>query len=211
MTRLALTDERIVVAALALADEAGPQALSMRRLGSALGCDASALYRHVPSKQALLDAVADRVLEAVDLPPARADPWQELREIALAVRQAVSAHPRLAPLLAARPPLGPAAQRIVERLLSSLARAGLGPREAAQALQLLVTLTLGTLGDATRTDAGLSASRQQHVVRALRADPGQAPLSAAAAAFLARNDDVDHFAFSVDVVLTGLAQRVAPS
>ncbi len=62
--RDALTPERVVEAALRLADEHGLEALTMRRLGTALGVEAMSLYRHVASKEALLDALADAIVRA---------------------------------------------------------------------------------------------------------------------------------------------------
>jgi TetR/AcrR family tetracycline transcriptional repressor len=72
-----LRKANVVDGALALLDIEGLDGLTMRKLGAALGVRAGALYRHFPSKEALLDAMAERMVEGVAdaLPPA---PWDEL-------------------------------------------------------------------------------------------------------------------------------------
>ena len=66
--RTALSRERIAAAAVALIDGEGLDALSMRRLGAALGVEAMSLYRHFPSKAALLEAVVARLLAELPVP-----------------------------------------------------------------------------------------------------------------------------------------------
>src|SRR5437879_13758291 len=74
--RKPLTTERIVEAAIELIDGEGLDALSMRRLGSALGVEAMSLYRHFPAKTALLDAVVARLLGELAVPAPTVGPWQ---------------------------------------------------------------------------------------------------------------------------------------
>ncbi|MER6893289.1 TetR family transcriptional regulator, partial [Amycolatopsis sp. NPDC000740] len=63
--RAGLTRERVVDAALAFVDEHGIAALSMRKLGAELGVEAMTLYHYVPNKEALLDALIDRLVSAL--------------------------------------------------------------------------------------------------------------------------------------------------
>jgi len=90
-----LTPERIDVAALALVDQGGMTALSMRKLGAALGVDPMAIYHHVPNKRALFHRLARHVF--TDLPePDPTQPWDErVRAWAHAYRSVVVAHPAL--------------------------------------------------------------------------------------------------------------------
>src|ERR1043165_9533546 len=67
---MALSRERILDAALALLDRDGLEALSMRKLGEALGVEAMSLYNHVPNKAALLDGIHELILTSVPAPPA---------------------------------------------------------------------------------------------------------------------------------------------
>lgn len=92
--RPALTRERIVKVALRLIDAHGLDALSMRRLGAALGVEAMALYHHFAGKGALLDAVLEMLADETELPPRGAmPPIERLRHFARAHRQMALRHP----------------------------------------------------------------------------------------------------------------------
>ena len=85
MKRTPLSRERILEAAIRLADESGIEALTMRKLARELGVEAMSLYNHVPNKGALVDAMADAVMAEIELP--------ETAEWRAAIRQcAISAH-----------------------------------------------------------------------------------------------------------------------
>jgi AcrR family transcriptional regulator len=75
-TRPRLSRQRVLDAALALADARGIDALSMRSLGAELGVEAMSLYHHVSNKDDLLAALVDRVFAEVEL-PADDDGWKE--------------------------------------------------------------------------------------------------------------------------------------
>jgi AcrR family transcriptional regulator len=88
-----LTKERILRAAVALADEGGVESLSMRRLAQELGVVPMALYKHVASKDEMLDGMVDVVVGEIDPPLASAD-WQTaMRERILSARRALLRHP----------------------------------------------------------------------------------------------------------------------
>src|SRR2546425_10900385 len=74
--RQPLSPERICDAAIELIDRDGLEALSMRHLGSALGVEAMSLYRHFPSKNALLEAVVGRLFPELLSPVPGKPPWQ---------------------------------------------------------------------------------------------------------------------------------------
>jgi AcrR family transcriptional regulator len=104
-----ITRERVLAAALEIIDRDGVDGLSMRRLGHALGRDPMVLYRHAPNKAALLDGVAEIVLEQLSVDTTAADWAAELRTVARQFRQLALAHPHVVPLLVTRPlatPLG---------------------------------------------------------------------------------------------------------
>ncbi len=73
--RVPLTRERVLRAAIALADEQGIDALSMRKLGQAVGVEAMSLYNHAASKDEILDGILDLVLDEIEssrpVPPGR--------------------------------------------------------------------------------------------------------------------------------------------
>ncbi len=87
--RTPLTRERVLRAAIALADENGIESLSMRRLGQELGVEAMSLYNHVANKDDLLNGITDLVLREIELP--ETGDWKEALR-----RHAISAHDVLA-------------------------------------------------------------------------------------------------------------------
>src|SRR6266496_4171516 len=91
--RKPLSRERILDTALALVDEEGIEALSMRKLGQALGYEAMSLYNHVANKDDLLDGILDLVL-AESEPPSPVGDWDAaIRESAISVHDALRRHP----------------------------------------------------------------------------------------------------------------------
>src|SRR3954462_13658610 len=98
-TRTPLSRERILRAALDLADGGGVEALTMRRLGDELGFEAMSLYRHVANKQALLDGMLDLVLAEWQL-PASEGAWDDaIRTSSRSVHDALRRHSWAAQLL----------------------------------------------------------------------------------------------------------------
>ena len=90
--RTPLNRERVLRAAVALADEHGLEALSMRRLGQELGVEAMSLYNHVASKGDLLDGIANLVLGEIELPPEGRGWKAALRESAVSAHQVLRRH-----------------------------------------------------------------------------------------------------------------------
>ena len=88
-----LTKERILRAAVALADEEGVASLSMRRLAQELGVVPMALYKHVANKDEMLDGMVDVVVGEIDPPLPDADWKTAIRERVLSARRALLRHP----------------------------------------------------------------------------------------------------------------------
>ncbi len=130
-------NRRIVVrAALELVDADGLEALSMRRLGHALGRDPMALYRHAASRKELLAGVVELVLEELEVFPDDAHWQDQLRRIAHELRRVCLLHPNVVPVLvtgALSTPLGlrPAGTlKPLEQILGILIDAGFTPADA---------------------------------------------------------------------------------
>ena len=92
-SRAPLSRERVLGAAVALADRGGIGALSMRKLAQELGVEAMSLYHHVASKEAILDGIVDVVFGEIDLPTGE-DGWRAaMRQRAISAREALRRHP----------------------------------------------------------------------------------------------------------------------
>ncbi|MEU1480670.1 TetR/AcrR family transcriptional regulator [Streptomyces sp. NPDC001668] len=137
--------EEILDAALALADERGLEAVSMRALADRVGVTPMALYRHVKDKAALLDGMVGRLLSAL-LPsdPAREPAWDErLNALAYACREVTQRHPWAAHLLFSRPAVTPDAVRAVDIIYLALIEAGVPEPEVPRLERLISTFVIG--------------------------------------------------------------------
>ena len=145
MRRPPLTREVILDQAIELLDRDGLAALSMRRLGDALGVEAMSLYNHVANKAALLDGIHERILLSLDEPPPKARrSWQAFsRHQAHALHRALVAHPHAISLFATRPASTPAAIAQLSRYLEVLTSAGFRLLDAISVVQLTAQLVVG--------------------------------------------------------------------
>ena len=120
----------VLEGALELLDAEGLDGLTMRRLGAALNVQGGALYRHFPSKEALLDAMAERLLAGVAEPLAEG-PWQDqLFELAQRVRAALLARRDGARVVAGTYVPGPNTQAAGGAAIEILCSAGFAPQQA---------------------------------------------------------------------------------
>jgi AcrR family transcriptional regulator len=137
--------EEILDAALAIADEHGLDAVSMRAVAERVGVTPMALYRHVSDKAALLDGIVGRLLAAL-LPSDgdRGRAWDErLNALAHACRAITQRHPWAAHLLFSRPAVTPDAVRAVDVIYCALIEAGIPEREVPRLERLVSTFVLG--------------------------------------------------------------------
>ncbi|WP_306319918.1 MULTISPECIES: TetR/AcrR family transcriptional regulator [unclassified Streptomyces] len=144
-TGVLLSEDVIVDCALRLVGQHGPDALSVRRLGTALGCDPSALYRYFHSTDDLLLAVSDRIIgEAMEgFEPERME-WRDgLREFGLRIHRGYRAHPRVAALAAYRVTRRAHEFRAVDAGIGLLRRAGFTDEDAVRHYSAFVDTVLG--------------------------------------------------------------------
>jgi AcrR family transcriptional regulator len=106
--RTPLSRERVLAAAIDLADDGGVEALSMRRLAQELGVVPMALYKHVANKDELLDGMIDTVIGEIELPPAGTDWKPAIRQRVLSARRALLRHPWASRVIEARRAATPA-------------------------------------------------------------------------------------------------------
>ena len=145
VTRRGSLDRRVICrAALALIDDGGLEAFSMRKLGRRLGVEAMSLYNHVTDKSALLDGVVAEIFAELTVPVGPVDCWDdELALLMAELRRAYLRHPNALPILGTRPPSGPEVAPMIQRALAVLAAAGVAEREAIYVLDVCGVFTLG--------------------------------------------------------------------
>ena len=140
-----LTRQRIVEAAGSLVDAEGLDALSMRRLATELGVQGPSLYNHFPTKADILDAVADALIEQVDVSAFGACKWPEaLRRWANSYHSVLVAHPNIVPVLAHGPGRRPASLAMAEAVYGALVDAGFPAARATHIGALMRYLVTGS-------------------------------------------------------------------
>jgi len=122
--RIPLSKIRVIAEAVALADDQGIGALSMRRLADRLGVEPMSLYHHVANKDEILDAMVDSVFGEIELPSKRVGWRRAMRERATAARAALRRHPWAIGLMESRVNPGPATLRHHDAVIGCLRGAG---------------------------------------------------------------------------------------
>jgi AcrR family transcriptional regulator len=126
-----LDRESVLDAGIETADEDGLDAVTLRRVAERLSVTPMALYRHVASKDDLLDGMADLLYAELDLPEPGGDWWEGLAAIARSTRRVLFAHPWAVPLFS-RPLAGPHSLALERALESALRTAGFSKQEARE-------------------------------------------------------------------------------
>jgi AcrR family transcriptional regulator len=213
----ALTLDRIVEAAVQLADSEGLEGLSMRRVAAELGTGTMSLYRYVPGKGELLDLMLDRVQRPAENP---ADPgvgWRAaLEALARATLALYRRHPWLLQVNQSRPILGPSALDGMEKVLSLIRPMGLSDPELVSAIIMIDGYVVGAARsqlyeqEAERrtglTDAEFWQAQVPMLEKAMAS--GRYPVMASLSED-AFGTDFDHFEFGLQRILDGLEVLVA--
>ncbi|WP_233223810.1 TetR/AcrR family transcriptional regulator C-terminal domain-containing protein [Amycolatopsis sp. CA-128772] len=194
-----LSRERILREALALVDEEGLDAVSMRKLARRLGVDPMSLYNHVDGKDALLDGIAEVLLAAIPAPPPDADLRETMSALAHGFRAAMLGHSRAAPLVLTRRLASMTALAPVEAVLAPLLAAGFPPDRAVHGLRTVLAFLIGTL--MREVDAAPTFSGGP---RLAELEGAGLPAVSAAAPFLAVCDHEAEFEFGLRVLLDAL-------
>jgi AcrR family transcriptional regulator len=203
--RRPLSRERVVQAAVTMADREGLDALSMRKVAASLRCEVMSLYNHVANKDDLLDEMIDHVYGQMSL--AGDGPWHRvLRDMAVDARQAFARHPWAADLVTTRYP-GPARRRHMEDMLRVLADAGLPEDVADLGFHALVVHIQGFSQQAAGY-ATLSTDRAEEGARyvAELSDEEHPYLAAHIRYHQERGHRHDDFEFVLDLILDGLVR-----
>ena len=162
--RTPLSRERVLGAAIAMADEGGIEALTMRKLAHELGVEAMSLYHYVAKKDDLLAGIVDIVLLEIELPAEDADWKAGIRQIAISAHDALTRHPWACRLVLGMKGVSPARFRYMEALLATLREAGFAPELTYHAYHALdshimgFTLWVGSFSVDTSKDLASLAS-----------------------------------------------------
>jgi AcrR family transcriptional regulator len=141
--RVRLTRDRVLAAAVALADREGAEALTLRRLAEDLGVHPTSLYNHVASKNAILDGVVERLFTEARTPAAPVT-WQAwVRAVAEAFRDLARTHPGAFMVFTRRPAENTAAYDWAELGVAAFQDAGFSPARAVSAVRAVSLAILG--------------------------------------------------------------------
>jgi AcrR family transcriptional regulator len=125
--RVPLTRERVLRAAIRLADDGGLEAVTMRKLGGELGVQAMSLYNHVANRDDICDGILELVMEEIEV-AAGGDDWKEaVRRSAISAHDVLLRHRWACALMTSTPTISPARLRWMEALLGTLREAGFSP------------------------------------------------------------------------------------
>jgi AcrR family transcriptional regulator len=141
--RTPLSRDRVLRAAIRLADEGGLESVSMRRLGQVLQVEAMSLYKHVANKDDILDGIADLVTSDFEVPSVDADWKTAIRRSATSAHQVLLRHPWASGLIESRLNAGPARLRFLDTLIGVLSAAGFTMPMVIRAIMSLDSYTYG--------------------------------------------------------------------
>jgi AcrR family transcriptional regulator len=206
-TRKPLSSARVLRAAVALADEAGLEAFSMRGLAQELGVVPMALYKHVANKEDLLDGMVDIVFSEIELPSGDLDWRSAMRRRAISTREALRRHSWAIGMMESRHP-GPANLRNHDAVMGCLRNAGFSFGMAIHAYSVQDAYIYGfalqerDLGFQTPDGAGEAAQRRAETIGALEDYPYLVEIARTLPA--SGYDNAVEFAWGLDLVLDGL-------
>lgn len=141
--RMPLNRDRVIAAAVALADEKGQSGVTMRAVAGRLGVEAMSLYNHVPNRDAILDGMVDAVFGEIELPTPTPQWKTAMRERAASARAALRRHPWAIGLMDSRSQPGPATLRHHDAVLGALRAGGLSIPMAAHAISAIDSYLYG--------------------------------------------------------------------
>ncbi|OHV37203.1 TetR family transcriptional regulator [Pseudofrankia sp. EUN1h] len=151
----------IAAAAIGLADAAGLESVSMRKVAAAIGAGTMSLYNYVPKKEHLFDLMLDAAAGEIMLPDEPCgDPRADLTRLARETLAVMRRHPWVPGLTATRPSMGPNALRCVEFFLGALAGS---PLDGATKMEMFALLSgfITQFAEWERTAAGQAAEQWQ--------------------------------------------------
>jgi AcrR family transcriptional regulator len=210
--RTPLNRERVLRAAIALADERGAEELTMRKLAKELGVEAMSLYNHVANKTDLLDGMVDLVFSEIDAPAAVGDWKAELRKRAVSTREALNRHRWAIGEMEGRTNHGPSNLRLHDAVLGCLRAAGFSIEMTVHAMSVQDAYIYGfalqqsDMSSESPEDFAAEAQRQMREYAAALADyPHLVEVVGGHVAETGYDYDAE-FLFGLDVILDRFEQ-----
>ena len=210
--RTPLSRERVLEAAIALADEAGIEAVSMRKLGQELGVEAMSLYNHVANKEDLLDGMVDTLIGRIDLTPGGTDWRAQLRHLILSARSVMSKHQWAPQVIETRVNMTPPLLTYVDSIIGIFREANISLDLTHHALHALGSRMLGFTqelfddSDEVAEDPDVAALMMQQMLAAypnIAAMMDEISHDEESIIGSGCDDDVE-FVFSLDLILDGI-------
>jgi len=208
--RTPLNRERVLRAALALADQGGFESLTMRNLAKELGVEAMSLYNHVANKDDLLDGMIDLVFGEIELPPTDVDWKTAMRRRAVSTREALNRHRWAIGLMEGRSSHGPANLSLHDAVLGCLRAAGFSMEMTVHAYSVQDSYIYGfalqesDMSSESADDFAAEAQRQMHEYQAVLADYPHLVEVVGGYVAKAGYDYATEFLFGLDLILDGL-------
>jgi AcrR family transcriptional regulator len=207
-----LSRERVLRAAVDLADGGGIESLSMRKLGQELGVEAMSLYRYVRNKDDMVDGMVDLVFGEIGLPRSDVDWKAAMRQRAIAAREVLARHAWAIGLMESRSRPGPATLRHHDAVIGALRQAGFSIVLAAHAYSVLDSYIYGF----ALQQASLPFKTSEEVVEVTDSIRRQFPVDAyphlaEMAVQLVLQPGyayADEFEFGLDLILDGLERAL---
>ncbi|MGA8923171.1 MAG: TetR/AcrR family transcriptional regulator C-terminal domain-containing protein [Candidatus Dormiibacterota bacterium] len=212
--RAPLSRERVLRAAMVLADRGGIESLTMRNLGQKLGVEAMSLYNHVANKDDILDGMVDVAFSEIDLPSAGSDWKAAMRDRAISTREMLIRHPWAVGLMESRSTAGPATLRHHDSVIGSLRKAGFSIDMSAHAYSVMDSYIYGFALQQVNLPPGAREQAPdvaQAFLRQFRAD--EYPHLAEMVVEHAMKPGYDYgneFGFGLDLILDGLERLRTP-
>jgi AcrR family transcriptional regulator len=211
--RARLTRERVLSAAMEIADRGGLPGLTIRSLATELGAKPMSVYYYVASKDELLDALVDVVFDEIELPDADGDWREEMRRRASSARERLKQHRWAIGLLESRTSPGPATLRHHDRVLACLRNAGFSDELTAHSYALIDSYVYGfALQEASLPFEGPESVGEiaEPIMALLAGGEYPAMVEMATNYYLQPGYDfADEFEFGLDLILEGLERRRA--
>lgn len=219
-SRAPLSRERVLAAAVDLADREGLQAVTMRHLASVLGVEAMSLYHYLPGKNALLDGLVDAVLVEVGEATATlpdTNEWRTaVRQRCLAARTVMLNHPWAPALIGSRTTIPPGVYGHFEAILATMVKGGLSYHLAHRGIHALGSMALGFVQELFSPAASGGTADVDLAEEELAAMADMLPHTMAMVASEIHDNDEDmlgwcdsqaEFEFTLDLLLDGLARQ----